>query len=193
MQSDCLPPKIDHNLALLDRDDVLHLDLPTHPLDTGKMVAHFLWQYIIDTECVLSKSVLQAHGLNEEPYDVPIDSWVASLAGEVGSAIAVVAAIYLERLTKKTQQRPNRYVIHRLYFIATIIASKVFMDDHISNERWSQQTKWSLQLTNATEYHFLQQIQWDLLVTEEQFFNDLHRMCFAYALVSGVDEIISDI
>nr|CAG4643206.1 EOG090X069C [Ilyocryptus agilis] len=88
---------------------------------------------------------------------------------KVSPCTFVLALIYLERLCKKNPNFVSSLPSSKLFIISVMVASKFLHDEGEEEANWTECAKMEVGQLNKLEKDFLQAIDWELYVDEEDF------------------------
>ena len=81
----------------------------------------------------------------------------------------IISLIYIDRLCEINGLNLTSYNIHRIFFISNLIAIKYNEDDIYTNKYYSQLAGIPLEELNTMENHFLELIDYNLFIHENEF------------------------
>jgi len=107
----------------------------------------------------------------------------------------VAAMIYIERLRRKNPQAFNRESPNDLYLSSLILATKFLndcgLDEFIWNDEWAEIAKTNQKNLNKIELRLLDNLDWDIMITPEQFDDAIETIERGVALDSAKIGILS--
>ncbi|KRX01571.1 Cyclin-like protein [Pseudocohnilembus persalinus] len=90
----------------------------------------------------------------------------------------ITALIYLERIVAKNQSniQLTPFTVHRLLFVAVLTAIKFSNDNNYQNVYYAKVGGIKLQDLNKMEVEFLDLIEYNLLVSEEEYNQEQNKL-----------------
>lgn len=101
----------------------------------------------------------------------------------------VLALLYLERLKSLNAEYVDKVVTSELFLVSMMVASKFLHDDgeedEVFNNEWAASAGLDVKVINQLEWEFLTAINWEVFVSEEDFWTQLQSMEKTLAMREG--------
>eukprot|EP01059_Diplonema_ambulator_P033700 TRINITY_DN7178_c0_g1_i1.p1 TRINITY_DN7178_c0_g1~~TRINITY_DN7178_c0_g1_i1.p1 ORF type:complete len:397 (+),score=88.38 TRINITY_DN7178_c0_g1_i1:80-1192(+) len=107
--------------------------------------------------------------------------------GHCSPTVFICMAVYVDRLCDKTGVELNSLNIHRILIGAFLISAKLHDDVYYSNKYYASIGGLGLKETNQIEASFLEQTDWDMYVSEEEYKMYMNDLKVAYP--GGVQDV----
>eukprot|EP00735_Rhodelphis_limneticus_P000468 TRINITY_DN10785_c0_g1::TRINITY_DN10785_c0_g1_i1::g.10359::m.10359 TRINITY_DN10785_c0_g1::TRINITY_DN10785_c0_g1_i1::g.10359 ORF type:complete len:221 (-),score=32.61,Cyclin_N/PF00134.18/9e-09,Cyclin/PF08613.6/4.8e-08,MDFI/PF15316.1/0.24 TRINITY_DN10785_c0_g1_i1:46-708(-) len=127
---------------------------------------------------ILDLQEKQHLGIDVDPLHVPLFDWIKHLIDHTSPSVALLAVIYIRRALCPGKPDLNAPVVipnlttcnlHRVFFMAVMIASKYLMDVTYSMRAWQNIALncWNASLICQMEGRLLQALKWQLYVNPD--------------------------